>query len=129
MTDGCQFDRRQFPKKHRSTLLSGWAKSLQAGAEGQRARISPGTQLSDGGVPATAGQCDGGGQPGGRTLQGPAEFSGRPVALRVQQGFSSVETATFIFSFKQPLFEALRSEAGKDANVLRKDLERHRAAG
>ncbi len=37
---------------------------------------------------------------------------------RVKQGFSSEETATFIFSFKKPLFEALRVEAGKDAGLL-----------
>jgi rsbT co-antagonist protein RsbR len=37
---------------------------------------------------------------------------------RVTQGFSSSETANFIFSFKRPLFEALRAEAGKDADLL-----------
>ena len=37
---------------------------------------------------------------------------------RVTQGFSSSETASFIFSFKRPLFEALRAEAGKDADLL-----------
>jgi rsbT co-antagonist protein RsbR len=37
---------------------------------------------------------------------------------RVQQGFSSTETANFIFSLKRPLFEQLRLEAGKDAQLL-----------
>ena len=37
---------------------------------------------------------------------------------RVQQGFSSSETATFIFSLKRPLFEQLRAETGKDADLL-----------
>ena len=37
---------------------------------------------------------------------------------RVQQGFSSDETATFIFSFKQPLFTRLRKEVGADAQRL-----------
>src|SRR5580693_2152126 len=37
---------------------------------------------------------------------------------RVQQGFSSSETATFIFSLKRPLFEQLRAESGKDAQLL-----------
>jgi rsbT co-antagonist protein RsbR len=37
---------------------------------------------------------------------------------RVQQGFSSTETATFIFSLKRPLFELLRVEAGNDAQLL-----------
>ena len=34
---------------------------------------------------------------------------------RAQQGFTSDETATFIFSFKKPLFERLRKESGKNA--------------
>jgi rsbT co-antagonist protein RsbR len=37
---------------------------------------------------------------------------------RVKQGFSSSETATFVFSLKQPLFKRLRSELGKDADAL-----------
>jgi rsbT co-antagonist protein RsbR len=41
---------------------------------------------------------------------------------RVQQGFSSAETASFIYSFKRPLFEALRAEAGKDADVLAEEV-------
>jgi len=37
---------------------------------------------------------------------------------RAQQGFTSDETATFIFSFKRPLFEQLRLAAGKDTETL-----------
>lgn len=37
---------------------------------------------------------------------------------RAVQGFTSTETATFIFSFKQPLFQRIRSAAGGDADVL-----------
>lgn len=37
---------------------------------------------------------------------------------RVAQGFSSDETASFIFSLKKPYFAALRVEAGNDANAL-----------
>jgi len=37
---------------------------------------------------------------------------------RAQQGFSSGETATFIFSFKRPLFQALKLEAGANADTL-----------
>jgi rsbT co-antagonist protein RsbR len=35
---------------------------------------------------------------------------------RAVQGFTSAETATFIFSFKKPLFEQLKAAAGKDAD-------------
>lgn len=37
---------------------------------------------------------------------------------RAQQGFSSAETATFIFSFKRVLFQALRAESGTDSEAL-----------
>jgi rsbT co-antagonist protein RsbR len=41
---------------------------------------------------------------------------------RAQQGFSSAETATFVFSFKQALFEQLRSENGANAQALADDV-------
>ncbi len=37
---------------------------------------------------------------------------------RAAQGFTSDETATFIFSFKKPLFASLKAEIGKDAEEL-----------
>jgi rsbT co-antagonist protein RsbR len=37
---------------------------------------------------------------------------------RAQQGFSSEETAAFVFSFKKPLFELLRKDFGKNPTVL-----------
>jgi rsbT co-antagonist protein RsbR len=38
--------------------------------------------------------------------------------LRVKQGFSSDQTATFVFSLKQPLFALLRERFGNDAAAL-----------
>jgi rsbT co-antagonist protein RsbR len=35
-----------------------------------------------------------------------------------------METATFVFSLKQPLFDRIRAEAGRDADVLADDLWR-----
>ncbi|MBW4634210.1 MAG: STAS domain-containing protein [Iphinoe sp. HA4291-MV1] len=40
---------------------------------------------------------------------------------RSQKGFTPSETATFIFSFKQPLFTRLRQEHAGDANALVED--------
>lgn len=37
---------------------------------------------------------------------------------RALQGFTPSETATFVFSLKQPLFDRLRKEVGGDADVL-----------
>ncbi len=43
---------------------------------------------------------------------------------RVAQGFSSDETASFIFSLKKPFFAALRADAGKDADALAEQVWR-----
>jgi rsbT co-antagonist protein RsbR len=44
-----------------------------------------------------------------------AKFLARVSRTRAAQGFSSSETATFVFSLKQPLFIRLRNELGADA--------------
>jgi rsbT co-antagonist protein RsbR len=41
---------------------------------------------------------------------------------RVIAGFSSDETATFIFSLKRPLFDALKQESGSDAEKLAQEI-------
>jgi rsbT co-antagonist protein RsbR len=41
---------------------------------------------------------------------------------RVLAGFSSDETATFIFSLKRPVFEALKQEGGKDTESLSQEM-------
>jgi rsbT co-antagonist protein RsbR len=46
------------------------------------------------------------------------EMLGEVPRSRGQQGFSPSETATFVFSLKQPLFTRLRRELGKDAEAL-----------
>lgn len=43
-------------------------------------------------------------------------------ARRAELGFSPTETATFVFSFKQPLFNAVRALAGNDAEALADEL-------
>src|SRR6185369_2282723 len=47
-----------------------------------------------------------------------AEFLEGVSASRVAQGFASDQTATFVFSFKKPLFDRLRVEVGKDVDAL-----------
>jgi rsbT co-antagonist protein RsbR len=41
---------------------------------------------------------------------------------RSQQGFTPSQTATFVFSLKQPLFESLRKEIGQDAGSLAHEI-------
>jgi rsbT co-antagonist protein RsbR len=43
---------------------------------------------------------------------------------RGQQGFSPSETATFVFSFKEPFFSRMRREVGKDAEALAEETWR-----
>lgn len=52
-------------------------------------------------------------------LWGPVrEFLVNLSETRAKAGYTSTETASFIFSMKQPLFEALRQEIGGDAETL-----------
>ena len=41
---------------------------------------------------------------------------------RAAQGFTPTQTATFVLSFKRPLFTRLRTEAGRDADALAADV-------
>jgi rsbT co-antagonist protein RsbR len=45
-------------------------------------------------------------------------------AGRAQKGFSPSETATFVFSLKQPLFDRLRQELGSDVQALADEIWR-----
>jgi rsbT co-antagonist protein RsbR len=114
-------------QKHQKQLLSEWVRRLQSDAsDGKRVRISPqdlSTQADEFLQLLTAlvagANPDDHNSPQFKALHGFLEDLSR---ARAQQGFSSAETATFIFSFKQPLFTALRTEAGKDANVLAEEI-------
>jgi rsbT co-antagonist protein RsbR len=50
------------------------------------------------------------------------EFLGDVSSSRARQGFTPSETATFVFSLKQPLFERLRRELSGDADALAQEL-------
>jgi rsbT co-antagonist protein RsbR len=50
------------------------------------------------------------------------DFLGSVSRSRAIQGFSPSETATFVFSLKQPLFARLRQEVGADTVVLADEL-------
>ena len=50
------------------------------------------------------------------------DFLARVSRSRAVQGFSSSETATFVFSLKQPLFSRLRTELGSDAQGLADEI-------
>ncbi len=70
---------------------------------------------------AGATQGDRAADPSAPESQALHKFLGDLSRSRVTQGFSSSETASFIFSFKRPLFDALRTAAGKDADLLARE--------
>jgi rsbT co-antagonist protein RsbR len=49
-------------------------------------------------------------------------FMERLSEARAVRGFSAAETATFVFSLKQPLFEQLGIDAGNDAKLLAENV-------
>ena len=62
-------------------------------------------------------------QDGAANIAGPAwapvrEFLSNFSASRAKAGFTPTETASFIFSLKQPVFDALRQELGQDPDAL-----------
>jgi rsbT co-antagonist protein RsbR len=57
-------------------------------------------------------------EPGSSAFQPVRDVLEEVAAARAQQGYSPSETATFVFSLKQPIFDRLRSELGDDAEAL-----------
>jgi rsbT co-antagonist protein RsbR len=114
-------------RKHQTQVLAEWLKTLKGdAATSAKARISPQdltaqaeeflqllTALISSANPDDRGSAH---------YKAIEDFLESVSRSRVQQGFSSSETATFIFSFKQPLFTALRAEAGADANLLADEI-------
>ncbi|HEY4258701.1 MAG TPA: STAS domain-containing protein [Schlesneria sp.] len=107
-------------KAHEEDLAAQWIKSLVATGSGKDSRISESqlkeqtkeflTLLSD--------AAASGGDTNSQAWNAIVDFLADVSRSRVDQGFSSDETARFIFSFKQPLFARLRSELGKDHDAF-----------
>jgi rsbT co-antagonist protein RsbR len=109
-------------RKYQKPLLADWVKNLADAAGDSKVRIAKQDLDTEAEeflellttLVTSANPEDRGAAPY-KALQ---EFLESLSRSRVQQGFSSAETATFIFSFKQPLFGALRTEVGGDAHLL-----------
>jgi len=109
-------------EKHETSILAEWlARQLQA-VPSRTARIDDSelreqsrSFLSSVRAAAQKGELD--------DISAPAWGAAREMlasmsASRARQGFTPTETATFVFSLKQPLFTALRQELGRDADAL-----------
>lgn len=114
-------------RKRRDEILAQWIVELQREAAGSgRARLSAeelsrqATQFLDALVPAT--QRASVENITTSEWDDIRQFLDSLSRERVLSGFASDETATFIFSLKRPLFEALRSESGSDTARLAADV-------
>jgi rsbT co-antagonist protein RsbR len=58
----------------------------------------------------------------GPAWAGMRDFLSDMSRARARQGFSPSETATFVFSLKQPLFDRIRQQIGQDPNALANEL-------
>ena len=109
-------------KKHERDLLSDWVRELKAGASGADGRLSE-KELHGQAEnflklvrqAAAAGEMD---DVSGEPWKPVREFLEDITRSRVAQGFSSDQTATFIFSLKKPLFARLRADLAQDPEAL-----------
>jgi len=108
-------------KKYEDDLVAEWVRELKASGSGKESRISETELFAQAkefiSLLQKAAQGD------GQNTNGPewraiTNFLSEVSKSRVMQGFASDETATFIFSFKKPLFARLRTEFGHDADAL-----------
>jgi len=109
-------------KKSGKEIHAAWARDLASNQAGTKGRISTNEldqQTSEFMQLLTAvSEHAKGADISGPDFKAIRDFLDGVSRSRVQQGFSSDETAMFIFSLKKPYFAALRSDAGKDADAL-----------
>ena len=109
-------------KKHERDLLKEWVADLKEGGSGADGRISEKELLEQAGrflsLVQQASQVAGVHDPDAAEWKDVRDFLDDVTRSRVLQGFSSEQTARFIFSFKKPLFARLRTELAQDAKGL-----------
>ena len=108
-------------ENHEAEILNGWMARLRAAGVLQTGRLSESELTAQCREFLT--QLRGALASGGADIDHPAYAGVRELlanisASRAQQGFSPRETAIFIFSLKQPLFDLVAQRAKLDANVL-----------
>ena len=109
-------------KKSGKDLQAAWARDLAAALPTGKGRISTIELEQQTGeflkLLATASEHARGSDISAGNFKALRDFLEGVSRSRAAQGFTSDETATFIFSFKKPLFEQLRAAAGKDVDKL-----------
>ncbi len=108
--------------KYGDDLLADWVKELKATGSGKETRIGEAELFAQAKEfvallqqAAQIGDLTNTNRPEWKEIN---DFLDGISASRVAQGFTSDQTATFVFSFKKPLFARLRTEFGRDAEQL-----------
>jgi rsbT co-antagonist protein RsbR len=106
-------------KKHETDLLSEWGRELSAGSDGRISDADLQAQSRDFLRLVLEATQRGNVSDIHATEWAPVrEFLDGVSRSRVAQGFTSGQTASFIFSFKKPLFARLQQEFASDAAAL-----------
>jgi rsbT co-antagonist protein RsbR len=109
----------------RKEILDNWVQQLERASASAKGRLSTkevGKQADEFlNILATTAQAHAADDIGTEGWQALRAFLEDLSRQRVLAGFSSDETATFVFSLKRPIFEALRQECGGDADKLAKE--------
>ena len=105
---------------HEPEILADWVQRLKGDGALQSGRIREGelqTQCSTFLRELRQGLASGASDPDAPAFAGVRELLGEISRARATQGFSPRETAIFVFSLKQPLFDAFERHAKSDANA------------
>jgi rsbT co-antagonist protein RsbR len=109
-------------KKHEDELLADWMKQLEAGGSGKDSRISQKDLRAQAkeflSLLQTAAQTGEVEDTSGAHWKEIGHFLEELSRARVMQGFTSDQTATFVFSVKKPIFARLRTELGKEPEAF-----------
>jgi rsbT co-antagonist protein RsbR len=109
-------------QNRRKEILGNWLQQLEQASASTKGRLSTKDLGKQAGeflnVLAASAQAHGADDIGAEGWQPVRAFLEDLSRQRVLAGFSSDETATFIFSLKRPIFDALRQECGDDADKL-----------
>jgi rsbT co-antagonist protein RsbR len=109
-------------QKRRQEILAKWLKQLEQASASVKGRLSTADLNQQAGeflgAFTAAAQTEDLGNIGAPGWQPVRAFLDDLSRQRAIAGFSSDETATFIFSLKRPLFDALREDSGTDVAAL-----------
>jgi rsbT co-antagonist protein RsbR len=110
-------------REHESHIVAEWITLLAKHARGRQDRAEIEEQARDfvRALVSAMGQ-DGSGEVDGAAFSKVREKLGGLSASRARQGSTPSETATFILSFKEPLFARLREEYRSDAEALAREM-------